>query len=133
MQHSYNSLYHIKYPKHILIIFLIIVLLVSLIVTFKTKAYSSYKTYGVYLNSQLYVDIPITNSDAVNKGEYIKIDNQKYDIVIREISGLQTQGNINYQTYSLKAFKEYKNNQIVEITFYYNKQRIITKIMDIIF
>lgn len=133
MQHSYASLYYLNYKKHILLIILFIIIITSFVISFNTKAYSSYKTYGIYLDNHLYVDIPIDNSDAVKKGSYLKIDDEKYDIQIEEISDLQVEGNINYQTYSLKSFREYKNNQIVEMTFYYNKQRIIKKIINLIF
>ena len=133
MQYSYASLNYLTYKKHVLLIFLFIIIITSFVISFNTKAYSSYKTYGIYLDNHLYVDIPIDNSDAVKKGIYLKIDDEKYDIEIEEISDLQVEGNINYQTYSLKSFTEYKNNQVVEITFYYNKQRIIKKIINLIF
>ena len=133
MQYNYASLNYLTYKKHVLLIFLFIIIITSFVISFNTKAYSSYKTYGIYLDNHLYVDIPIDNSDAVKKGIYLKIDDQKYDIEIEEISDLQVEGNINYQTYSLKSFTEYKNNQVVEITFYYNKQRMIKKIINLIF
>ncbi len=133
MKQSYVSLYQIPYKKHILAIFLIIIFISSMVISFRLKAYSSFKTYGVFIDNHLYVDIPIDNSDAVNKGTYLKIDDYKYDFKIEEISDLQVEGSINYQTYSLKIMKEYQNNQVVEITFYYDKQRIIRKIIDIIF
>ncbi len=133
MQHSYASLYYLTYKKHVLLIILFIIIITSFVISFNTKAYSSYKTYGIYLDNHLYVDIPTDNSDVVKKGSYLKIDDEKYDIQIEEISDLQVEGNINYQTYSLKSFREYKNNQIVEMTFYYNKQRIIKKIINLIF
>ena len=133
MKQSYVSLYQIPYKKHILAIFLIIIFISSMVISFRLKAYSSFKTYGVFIDNHLYVDIPIDNSDAVNKGTYLKIDDYKYAFKIEEISDLQVEGSINYQTYSLKIMKEYQNNQVVEITFYYDKQRIIRKIIDIIF
>ena len=133
MQYNYASLNYLTYKEHVLLIFWFIIIITSFVISFNTKAYSSYKTYGIYLDNHLYVDIPIDNSDAVKKGIYLKIDDQKYDIEIEEISDLQVEGNINYQTYSLKSFTEYKNNQVVEITFYYNKQRMIKKIINLIF
>ena len=133
MPRCYKSLYQIPYHKHFVLAFIIIIILISLVISCQIKAYSSFKTYGIYIDNHLYIDIPINNSDAVQKGEYLKIDDEKYAIEIEEISDLQVEGSINYQTYSLKSFKEFKNNEVVEITFYYNKQRIIKKIIKLIF
>ena len=133
MEHTYNSLYQIPYTKNLYLISLIIIFMVSFIILCTGKVYSSYKTYGIYLDNHFYVDVPTFNSDAVKKGEYVKIEDKKYAIEIDEISDLQNMNNINYQTYSLKAYKEYQNKEVVEITFYYNKQRIIQKIIKLIF
>lgn len=133
MQHSYSGLYQIHYKRHILTFLVIVIMIISSIISLQIKTYSSYKTYGIYLDNHLYVDIPLDNSDVVTKGNYIKIDNHKYDLNIEEISDLQVNGVINYQTYSLNIAKKFKDNEVVEVTFYYNKQRIMQKIIHIIF
>lgn len=50
-----------------------------------------------------------------------------------DISELKASDYINYQTYHIKSSKKFDVNEVVEVTFYYNKQRIITKIIELIF
>lgn len=129
---NYLQLLSIKY-KHFFLSFIIsIIIIITLILSFFIKTYSSYRIKGVY-QDDLIVSVPLENSDAVNKGEYLTINQQRYSYNIKSISEIQVLNYINYQDYIISVDKIFKKNEVIEITFYYKKQRIIQKIIDIIF
>ena len=108
------------------------IVLLVLFLAFSLNTYTSYYTYGIYQN-RLIVKVPVVNSDAVKKGEYLTINQHKYKYKIDEISELKNYDDINYQEYKLLINDEFSLNEVVKITFYYNKKTIIQKIIDIIF
>lgn len=131
---NYYSLLNIKYRNStfIVVIFLIIIILILLLTVLET--YDTWKTLGVNKDGKITTSIPIENSDAVTGGEYIVIDNQNYQYKVLEISEFLVDNYINYQNYVIKVDDVlFKENEVIEMTFYYNKQKIIQKIIDIIF
>jgi len=133
MQLSYDYLLNIKYKRFGLIFIIILLLIILLILGFNIKTYNTYQIYGVYQNNYLAVNVPIIDSDAVLNGLYLKVNNDKYDYKIDRISSLEYYDNVNYQTYYLNLTNNYQENEILKITFYYKKQRIIRKIFELIF
>ena len=70
--------------------------------------------------------------------KYVKISeenvkNEEYSFKINSISNLLSENYQNYQIYTLKTNINLKENEVVKITFYYNKEKIIKKIFKIIF
>ena len=129
---NYNSILSIKYKTSILSIIISSILIISLILSFFLQTYTSYNVNGIYRDC-LIVSVPIENSDAVQKGEYLTIDGINYSYKIIKISELMVSDYINYQEYYIRIDKNFRQNEVINITFYYNKQRIIKKIIEIIF
>ncbi|MBQ6840622.1 MAG: hypothetical protein IJO63_00700 [Bacilli bacterium] len=102
------------------------------VLAFALETYNVYQTFSIY-HDNLIVSVPIKNSDAVINGEYLTIKNQAYKYRVREISDIKYENFQNYQDYIIDVDKKLQNNEVVEITFYYNKQKMIQKIIDIIF
>lgn len=130
---NYYTLLKIKYKNHFLIFVIWSILLLSIFLSITIKVYDSYTCYGIYQNENLYLNIPLSNSDNILKGKYLKINKVKYTYKINEISDLKYEGNINYQTYQISINETFKENEIVKITFYSNKEIIMKKIIKLIF
>lgn len=131
--HSYYSLINMPYKKHYIIIAIFVLLLSLIIVSCCINGYSVYNCYAISDGNHIFIDIPIDNSDAVKKGKYIKINKQKYNYKTINISELKNNGIVNYQTYELEINQSFIKNEMLRTTFYYHSQKIIKKIVKIIF
>ena len=133
MNNSYEKLLNINYkvPKLIYIIF-VLHLFILLILSLNTS-YDSLNVNALY-NEYMIVNVPINNSDEVINGNLLLINNHKYSYEILEISSPYINNNIYYQNINLKVI-DYSgiNNQVCNITFLYNKERIMTKVIKKIF
>ena len=89
-----------------------------------------YQCKGVYENGFIYLDIPIDYLDTIKTGEYLKINKKEYSYQIEEIGPLAIESNslINYQTIKIKIEEEFLENEIINITIYYNEEKIIVKL-----
>lgn len=131
---TYNDLLEIPFLKYSWLTIILGVILFLIILASLVSSYDTYYIYGTYQNNSFYLDIPLDNSDAIKNGYYLKTQNKIYEYDIKEVSELKNYNDINYQTYiiTFPTQEKYINNEIEKITFYYKKQRIITKIFDII-
>ena len=130
---SFYYLLNLKYNKFYIMYIILFIALILLIVASNIEVFDEYNTYGISLDNNLLIDVPINNSDSVNKGNYLMINNLKYNYKIINISQVQISNMINYQTFELKIDKKFKNNELVKVTFYYKKEKMIKKIIRIIF
>ncbi len=131
---TYNDLLEIPFLKYSWLTLILGVILFLIIIASLVSSYDTYYIYGTYQNNSFYLDIPVDNSDAIKNGYFLKTQNKIYEYDIKEVSELKNYNDINYQTYviTFPTQEKYINNEIEKITFYYKKQRIITKIFDII-
>jgi len=130
---SYYYLLNMKYSKNYILYTFLLLLLVLAIVSFNISIYDEYNTVGIANDKGISLDIPLTNSDAINKGKYLKISHQKYHYKIESISGIEVINYTNYQNYQIRIDESFKENEVLKITFYYHKQKMIKKIINIIF
>ena len=100
---------------------------------FSLKCHDTYKIYGIYNENYIYINVPIDNSDTLANGDYIKINKNKYDYKINYISEMKVVENINYQEYIISINECFRQNEVVDITFYYNEEKLIKKIYNVIF
>lgn len=129
---SYNELINIKYHLyHIFIIITAIVIIITIYIL-NIKIYSAYNTKGFIKNSKLVLNIPIENSEVIINGEYLVIEDKKYNYEIENISEILLSNNINYQEIILNLKNDFKENSIIETTIYYDKEKVATKIKKII-
>ena len=129
---SVDRLLRIKYKKPINIVIVVIVIFIIVTLLLNKKIYDVYNTYGVISNNNLIVNIPINYSDTIVNGTKIKIENDYYDLNIISISNLLVGEGINYQEVRLKIEDEYQENMILKITIYYNKEKVLKKLMKLI-
>ncbi len=135
IKYNYYNLMHLN-PRNYLLTLLIVVLetLIFSHVLFK-EVYSRKNYYAVFKDGYLYLNIDIDNTDAVNHGKYLNISGKKYEYKINNIGDLQVDEIkvVNYQTYELVINDSFKQNELQEITIYYNKERIINKLLKVFF
>lgn len=132
MKHYYEQLLKIEYKTPILLICIICIFALVIILSFLLETYDVYTNNAIY-NDYLLISVPIENSDAVINGEYVIINNKKYTYKVMEISELKVNSYQNYQDYKLWINTEFKQNEVLKITFYYDKEKIYKKIVDVIF
>lgn len=121
-------------PKHLwlLILFVIAVIIAIIIVSVKIKVFDSYQTKGyVECDKNCLVNVNIPSNINYEK---IKINNKdiKFTEIKRELE-LDKDNLISYYQIKLNCNIPLQSNEIVNLTFYYNKQRIFTKIKNHMF
>jgi len=117
--------------------FLIVSLILSLtliIVAYLTKCYDAYNGVGVFKNHEIALNINVEDINKVLESDFIKINNKRYKFSVLSISDIQYNelAMTNYQTITIEVKEKYIENMYLEITFYSNKQRIITKIYNLL-
>lgn len=116
----------------ILILLIILILLCLLKFTCQKEIYDSYQTKGIVTCSDtclITTAIPTTLNFEKLAMNHQNLD---YEVISKELKIDEE----NYQTFyeiTLSVKKDLTNHEVVDLNFYYNKQRIITKIKDKMF
>ncbi len=129
---NYDELIHIKYNVYRIFIVLVIITIIASIYITRIEVYDVYNTKGYIKNSNLILNIPIEHSDTITNGEYLIIDEQKYEFKIANISDVLLSNNINYQEIVLNIDSNLSENSIVDISVYHDKEKVETKIKEIV-
>ena len=115
------------------IYFLILILGIFIYAISKTKIYDNYQTKG-YITCSNTCQLTVLYPSNINYNE-IYFNNKKllYDVLDEQIV-LDEENLISYKKLIL-LFKEniFQDKEIIKVNFYYNKQRIITKIIKMAF
>lgn len=133
---SYNYILQIKNNNYFIIYTMVTILLITLGLSFLIKSYDSLCLLGYWQNNELIINVPLDNSDVVYNETKVNIESSNYEFNIKDSQLLFDENLTNYQQFILKIKDKninYKNNQITKVTFYYNEQRIINKIINLIF
>ncbi len=133
MINTYQRLLHISYHNYTIIILLLLVLSGLTFYIFNQDLEDHLNLIAVSDGNNLLVQVPITYSDTI-KGAKLKIKNKDTFYTIAYISELKYDetAQINYQIYALETDNKYVENQIVNVSFYYNKEKIIKKVIRLI-
>lgn len=131
-----NDLTNIKFiyekPKKYTIIFVIYILLIIffIILSFNIKIYSKLKVKTTLLEDKIVVPMILDNVDKIEKSTFLKLNDKKYNFKILEYGEIYNNGNLNIQDIVIdsKINKKFEN-QIFELTFYYDEEKIIKKIV----
>ncbi len=123
-----------KEPKigFLVVIVFLILLLFLLLYICKKEIYDSYQTKGFVTCDQLCNILVVIPSDLnfdkiAQNGKYLNYEITSKELKIDE-ENIQT-----YYELTLSTDESLSNNEIVILNFYYNKQRIITKIKEKMF
>ncbi len=130
MDDNYLSLINIKYKEHISLFFLPIIFIILVILSLIIETSEKYKVYYYFNNNVISVTVPIENSDKIINADYLLLDNKKYTFKVISID--YDMGN-EYQTINIEANVTKIDNQIGNIVFSFNKEKIIKKIIKLFF
>lgn len=130
---SYDELINIKYHVYQVFIILVGIALIVSLYALKIEVYDVYNTKGYIKNSNLVINIPIENSDTIINGEYLVINDEKYNFEVKNISDVLLSNNVNYQEVVLEIDSDIPENSIVDTMIYHDKEKVAAKIKELIF
>lgn len=121
------------YGKHkkLKIIFIFYLVIVMSIISFFLflKIPNKYITNGIIKDNYIVLTENVLNAKKISQSYQYKINNSLFILDSFKYSDIYSNGNINVQEIQFTNKMKKENNEIVEITFYYNKDLIIKKIM----
>ena len=130
---SYDELINIKYHVYQVFIILVGIALIVSLYALKIEVYDVYNTKGYIKNSNLIINIPIDYSDTIINGEYLVINDEKYNFEVKNISDVLLSNNVNYQEVVLEIASDIPENSIVDTMIYHDKEKVAAKIKELIF
>lgn len=132
-QLNYEDLLQIDYKKNIVMIVFSLTIVILLIVSFNINAYFSKECEGIYDGKYVSVTLLYDNISLFETGDYLLIEKEKYDYEIISYDNVYSLGEYYYQTVYLKIEKDFLENEVVEFTVFYEEEKMIEKIIDLIF
>ncbi|MEG0794424.1 MAG: hypothetical protein RSG95_01375 [Bacilli bacterium] len=132
MYNNYQKLLKIKHHNYFLLIVIITLISVFICYISNYKIYDKFNTYGVYKNGAIILNVEMEYSDTLFENNILKINKKEVDYEIVSLSDLLFDKNINYQEVILKTKETYQENKILNLTFYYNKEKIFKKIINLV-
>lgn len=126
-----------KKPKNYIVIYIIFItlLLTSILLSYKIKTYDSKNITGLIECSdtcKISITLQYNEIELLSKNPQIEYLNKKYNIENIEYNEPYLNNNIPYQDIILTSNLNLKETRIINIKIIYNKQRITTKIKNII-
>lgn len=128
-----NELLNIKYKLHSAFFIMILLGIILTVYLFNCEIYEVYNIYGYIKNHNLVLNIPIEYSDTITNGEYLIINEKKYNYNVSDISEILLNNNINYQEITLKLDNNFLENQVLKINIYYAKEKVLKKVKKTVF
>ncbi len=110
--------------------FYLLLFLIFLLMLTQIKIPSHLKTNAIVNDKCLIIPSSFTDVKNIVNSKYFIIDNKKYNFKINDIGKLYINGDYNLQ--DIQIVSNYKNtniNQIIEIDFYYENEKVINKII----
>ena len=127
---DYFSLLSIK-PKYKFKYFLLLILLFSSIIFIgNKKCYDVLSYRGVVKNQFILIDVPILYLDTIINGNVLKIGSKKYDYKVLKVNSVTSAAES--QVIFIKIDKKLLDNEVINISFFVNYEKVIEKIKRII-
>ncbi len=116
----------------IVTIVMTIILLMLLIYICQREVYDNYQTKGIVSCNEKCTITTVIPSNLNFEQVVVNNKNIHYEIIGKELR-VDEKNYLSYYDLTLSTSLSFSNNEIVDLNFYYNKQRIITKIKDKMF
>ena len=131
---NYEELLNVPYKTWKLLITMTIIIIICGLIIINIEIYDVYNTYAYYKEGNMVLNIPINYSDTILNGEYFKIDDEKVDLEVLYVSDIliNTDTLVNYQEIIVSSAKDYPENLIINISIYYNKEKVFDKIKNLL-
>lgn len=130
---NYQDMVYIDYKKYISIYLFVVLIISLLIISFKFTVYSTKSYNALFEKDNLTIILPYDDVENLKNSEYLMINEDKYDFEIISFSEVYSVGEYYYQTATFTVDEDFLENEIVEIKVFYNKDKMINKIIDLIF
>jgi len=131
---NYQSLLKIKYQHaYYFLLMIISIFLISYFICQK-EVYDKLNALGVYKNGYLVINVALNNSDTIMNENTFYLNKKKYYYEIFSLSEIlyDYQTFQNYQEISLKIDGKFKENEIVNLTIYYDQEKLGEKIWKLV-
>ena len=113
-----------------LIIFYILFIGTTIVFALYKDSYDKLSVKGIVDNNTIVIPTTIDNVTNISKSKKMKIDDKYHKFKINNYSEIYNEGNINVQDVIVSSDVTNKmNNQVLDITFYYNKEPMYKKIL----
>lgn len=131
---NYEELLNVPYKTGKIFIIITIFIIVGILVILNVEIYDVYNTYAYYREGNMVLNIPINYSDTILNGKYFKIDDEKVDLEVLYVSDIliNTDTLVNYQEIIVVSKNDYPENLIINISIYYNKEKVFDKIKNLL-
>lgn len=131
---NYEELLNVPYKTGKIFIIITIFIIVGILVILNVEIYDVYNTYAYYREGNMVLNIPINYSDTILNGKYFKIDDEKVDLEVLYVSDIliNTDTLVNYQEIIVASKNDYPENLIINISIYYNKEKVFDKIKNLL-
>lgn len=116
--------------KTLLIIFLIIILLLILLI--KVKVYDNFETKGYVFCDDSCTITAYIPTDIDYEEIYYKHQKLDYELLSKEVK-VDEENLESYLELRLTSKENLRNGEIIRINFYYQKQRLISKVISLMF
>lgn len=118
-------------PQNKLYSVVVIITVIFMCYLFTVDIYTIFITKGYYKDNMLYMSIEYNDIPKVNDAVVMSINNDKVKFTINNISEIKLDeyNLVNYQDYIIDLDKQYKNNELLDIKMYYNKERVYEKLL----
>lgn len=118
-------------PQNKLYSVVVIITVIFMYYLFTVDIYTIFITKGYYKDNMLYMSIEYNDIPKVNDAVVMSINNDKVKFTINNISEIKLDeyNLINYQDFIIDLDKQYKNNELLDIKMYYNKERVYEKLL----
>lgn len=127
---NYEKILNIPYKTFSVFTIIVISIVIAFLIVINIEVPDVYNTYGYFKDGSLVLNIPITYSDTILNGDYLKINKKNYNLELISISSLLMDTNTftNYQEVSFRIPDSYPENLIVKTSIYYAKEKVLNKI-----
>jgi len=130
MYDNHLSLINIKYKEYLTTILLPIVFILLLVLSLILESSDKLKVRYIYNNNLFTITVPIENSDNIIAADYLLLDNRQYKFKINNIENDLIN---NYQIIDIEIETTKIDNQVGTIIFSFNKEKIIKKVIKLLF
>ena len=118
-------------PQNKLYSVVVIITVIFMCYLFTVDIYTIFITKGYYKDNMLYMSVEYNDTSKVNDAVVMSINNDKVKFKINNIGEIKLDEHnlVNYQDYIIDLDKQYKNNELLDIKMYYNKERVYKKLL----
>lgn len=129
-----HDLINLRYKIKISIFILIIIFVISLLWIINRPMLDVLNTYGYVKDDFIIFNVLVENPDTISKLEYLKINDLKLEKIdsIGNVM-IDEEKMVAYQEVKVKNNQRFLENEVLNISLYYNEEKVSKKLKKLIF